>query len=81
MGLQLLERLLVHPPERVRLAIERFFERSDALVDVLRAGRRNCLLIPLPPMKRETEPIQLGLETRKTLLEVRIVVSHRKPFG
>ena len=78
LGLQLLERLFVHPPEHVRFTVQRFFERSDALIDVLSAGRLNCFLILLPLMKREAEPIQLGFETGKTLLEIGIIVIHRK---
>jgi hypothetical protein len=78
LGLQLLERLFVHLPEHVRFTVQRLFERSDALIDVLRAGRLNCFLVLLPLMKREAEPIQLGFETGKTLLEIGIIVIHRK---
>jgi hypothetical protein len=74
----LLERLFVHLPEHVRFTVQRFFERSDALIYALRAGRLNCFLVLLPLMKSEAEPIQLGFETGETLLEIGIVLIHRE---
>jgi hypothetical protein len=78
LGLQLLERLFVHPPERVRFTVQRFFERSDALIYALSARRLNCFLVLLPLMKSEAEPIQLGFETGETLLEIGIILIHRE---
>src|SRR5262245_25817331 len=78
LGLQLLERLFVHPPERVCFTVQRFLERSDALIYALSAGWLNRFLVLLPLMEREAEPIQLGFETGETLLEIGIILIHRE---
>ena len=72
--LQLLERLLMHQPQCMSFTVERFFERSDSLIDV-RSGR--CAIAVLPLMQGEAESIQLSLESRQPLFETWIVV-HRE---
>src|SRR5688572_23515630 len=72
--LQLLQRLLMHRPQRMSFSIDCFFETADPVIDV-RARRR--VLVRLPLMKREAEWIQLRLEARQPLFEARIVFVHR----
>ena len=67
----------MHPPQRVSLAVEGFFERPDALINIRLGDGLSVFLGLLPLMKGETESIQLRFETGKTLLESGIILIHR----